>query len=164
MCHNSGYSMFQSLRGPCQGAGQGSLSVWGRCSESTGKSLCSHSERICLLDLCDTSLGFVLPPGEVFRACQAGWRYRIRARTCWNDLISHQFMDRSSGILEKLEKVARERMALAAIAITQMRIGEKDKINSAAWFGLHDSLQICPFWRMDTNRVIINSLWPQVPS
>lgn len=70
-------------------------------------------------------------------------------------------MDRSSGILEKLEKVARERMALAAIAI---RIGEKDKINSAAWFGLHDSLQICPFGRMDTNMVIINSLWPQVPS
>lgn len=27
-----------------------------------GKSFCSHSERICLPDLCDTSLGFVLPP------------------------------------------------------------------------------------------------------
>lgn len=27
-----------------------------------GKSFCSHSEQICLLDLCDTSLGFVLPP------------------------------------------------------------------------------------------------------
>lgn len=70
---------------------------------------------IGLLDLCDTGLRFVLPPGEMFRACEAGWRPRVRARTCWSDFTSHQFMDCFSGILEELETISGERMALAPL-------------------------------------------------
>lgn len=115
--HNSGYSVSNHTSAPpwsTPGCWRREW-LWGRRSGSTGESLCSEWEGFGLLDLCDTRLRFVLPPGEMFWACQAGWRPRVRARTCWNDFISYQFMDCFSDIPEELEKVTGERMALAPL-------------------------------------------------
>lgn len=133
-CHNSGHFISHS---PSKSDDPG---CWRR------ESLCLREvlDLTCdtgLLDLCDTGLRFVLPPGEMFRACEAGWRPRVRAMTCWSDFTSHQFMDCFSGILEELETVSGERMALAPLVnllLSYFSDREEKKTGwiSGAWFGI----------------------------